>query len=106
MTRSVGLLLYVIPQRIFFVFFFVQEREQEYEESLAQNAEKIVSDFISPANAAEGYACGRLFTSPLFFCKIVRIERLPVRAPILVVNVPRGRASGLRYSNRGREVRK
>ena len=95
MTRSVGLLLYVIPQRIFFVFFFVQEREQEYEESLAQNAEKIVSDCIFPANGGEGYACGRLFTSPLFFCKIVRIERLPVRAPILVSYVPRGRASGL-----------
>ena len=67
MTRSVGLLLYVIPQRIVFVFFFVQEREQEYEESLAQNAEKIVSNRISPTNAAEGYAYSRLFTSPLFF---------------------------------------
>ena len=76
MTRSVGLLVYVIPKRIVFVFFFVQEREQEYEESLAQNAEKIVSNCISPT---EGYACNRLFTRPLFFCKIVRIERLPVR---------------------------
>ena len=69
-TRSVGLLLYVIPQRIVIcLFFFVQEREQEYEESLAQNAEKIVSNCISSANAAEGYACSRLFTSPLFFVR-------------------------------------
>ena len=32
--------------------------------------------------------------SPLFFRKIVRIERLPVRAAILVLYVPRGRALG------------
>ena len=32
--------------------------------------------------------------SPLFFHKIVRIERLPVRATILVSYVPRGRVSG------------
>ena len=64
-TRSVGLLLYVIPQRI--VFFFVQEREQEYEESLAQNAEKIVSNRISPTNAVESYAYSRLSTVPYFF---------------------------------------
>ena len=64
-TRSVGLLLYVIPQRI--VFFFVQEREQEYEESLAQNAEKIVSNRISPTNAVEGYAYSTLSTVSYFF---------------------------------------
>ena len=65
MTRSVGFLLYVIPQRI--VFFFVQEREQEYEESLAQNAEKIVSNRISPTNAVEGYAYSTLSTVSYFF---------------------------------------
>ena len=63
-TRSVGLLVYVIPQRI---VFFVQEREQEYEESLAQNAEKIVSNRIPPTNAVEGYAYSRLSTVPYFF---------------------------------------
>ena len=100
MTRSVGLLLYVIPQRT--VFFFVQEREQEYEESLAENAEKIVSNRISPTNAVEGYAYSRLSTVPYFFCMIVRIERLPVRAPILVSYVPRGRASGFMAVGGGR----
>ena len=51
-------------------FFFVQEREQEYEESLAQNAEKIVSNRISPTNTAKGYACSRLFTVPYFFVRL------------------------------------
>ena len=68
-TRSVGLLVYVIPQRIVICLFFVQEREQEYEESLAQNAEKIVSNRISPTNTAKGYACSRLFTVPCFFVR-------------------------------------
>ena len=75
MTRSVGLLVYAIPKRIVFVFFFVQEREQEYEESLAQNAEKIVSNRISPT---EGYACNRLFTRPLFLSYFEKIAHMSV----------------------------
>ena len=38
----------------------------------------------------------RLFTGPLFFRKFVRIERLPVRAAILVLYVPRGGRWGSR----------
>ena len=38
----------------------------------------------------------RLFTGPLFFRKFVWIERLPVRAAILVLYVPRGGRWGSR----------
>jgi len=44
----------------------------------------------------------RLFTVPLFFRKIVKIENLPLRAAILVLNVPRRRVVALIAVEKGR----
>ena len=103
MTRSVGLLLYVIPQRI--VSFFVQEREQEYEESLAQNAEKIVSNRISPTNAVEGYAYSRLSTVPYFFLYDRQDRAVTGKGAHLGLICTEGPGVGV-YGSRGREARK